>query len=70
MNEMQGCKMIRMKGVIEATGLSRSAIYQKVAAGQFPKQVKLGERSVGWLVDEVVGWLNKQISMSRSEQRL
>lgn len=61
-------KIMRMKEVIKTTGLSRSAIYQKVSVGQFPQQIKLGERAVGWLDDEVSGWLKKQISMSRSGQ--
>lgn len=63
-------RILRMKDVMKVTGLSRSAIYQKVADDQFPKQIKLGERAAGWLSDEVIGWLNSQITMSRSEQGL
>lgn len=70
MNNPRGQKVLRMKGVVEMTGLSRSAIYKKVADNQFPRQIKLGARASGWLLDEVTGWLNNQIAISRAEQSL
>lgn len=70
MNEKHECKILRMKDVVKVTGLSRSAIYQKVANNQFPKQIKLGARAAGWLFDEVIGWLNHQITASRVNQGL
>jgi prophage regulatory protein len=54
-----------MNDVIGFTGLSRSAIYQKIACNQFPKQISLGARAVGWLLDEVNGWVENQIKISR-----
>jgi len=63
-------RILRMKDVMKVTGLSRSAIYQKVSIGLFPKQIKLGERATGWLSDEVTGWLNQQITVSRANQGL
>lgn len=65
MNAFPRGKIIRMKDVIGFTGLSRSAIYQKIACNQFPKQVKLGARAVGWLLDEVNGWVEHQVKVSR-----
>lgn len=55
-------KIIRSKKVCELTGLSKSTIYSMIAEGTFPKQVKLGVRSVGWKLEEVQGWIS-----SRSE---
>jgi prophage regulatory protein len=55
-----------MKDVIGFTGLSRSAIYQKISCNQFPKQVKLGARAVGWLLDEVNNWVEHQVKVSRA----
>ncbi|MCZ2155763.1 MAG: AlpA family phage regulatory protein [Bryobacterales bacterium] len=55
-----------MGDVISQTGLSRSAIYQKIACNQFPKQVPLGARAVGWLLDEVNGWVEHQVKVSRA----
>ena len=43
------------------TGLSRSSIYAYIDKGYFPAQVKLGERSVAWVEDEVVAWIDSRI---------
>lgn len=51
-------KLIRLPAVKEITGLSRSTIY---ADPSFPKQVKIGERAVAWVEDEVRGWIESRI---------
>lgn len=50
-------QILRMKQVEEFTGLSRYTIYRFMGEGTFPKQIKLGKRAVGWLVDDVNNWL-------------
>jgi len=48
-------KVLRAKAVLEATGWSRSTLYQKMADGKFPKGTKLdpdGQARV-WFADEV-----------------
>ena len=57
-------KVLRLPQVIECTGLSRSSIYLKIQKGEFPKQIKISERSVGWLYSDIDAWLNKQIQLS------
>lgn len=57
--------IIRLPAVKALTGLSRSTIYQRVAAGNFPKPVNLGARAVGWLASEVDAWLAAQVERSR-----
>lgn len=54
--------MLKLKTVITMTGLSRSTIYDYMAKGQFPRQVKLGERCVAWIEEEVVAWLDARIT--------
>lgn len=61
-------KVLRLREVRELVGLSRSSIYSAVAKGTFPKQISLGERSVGWLADEVESWLRDRIADSRGRQ--
>jgi prophage regulatory protein len=53
-------RIIRIRDVIELTGLSRSAIYAAVKAGTFPRQLKLSARSSGWLRNEVVLWVKER----------
>lgn len=49
--------ILRLPAVLALVGLSRSTLYELVAAGQFPRQVRLSARRVGWLADEVNDWL-------------
>ena len=39
---------------------SPSTFWRKVAAGQFPKPLKLGERITAWRVGEVRAWIESQ----------
>jgi prophage regulatory protein len=55
-------KILRRPEVERATGLPRSSIYERVAAGKFPKPVPLGGRSVGWLEAEVTEWQNQRVA--------
>jgi prophage regulatory protein len=49
-------------------GLSRSSIYNAIAKGNFPPQISLGERSVGWLKAEVEDWVKERVARSRGQQ--
>lgn len=52
-------RLLRLAAVKEITGLSRSTIY---ADTTFPKPVKIGERAVAWVEDEVRGWVEARIA--------
>jgi len=64
---MQNIKIVKRPVVELVTGLSRSSIYAKMENGSFPKAVKLGIRSVGWLEHEIQSWIESRISESRNE---
>lgn len=55
-------KMLRMKNVLEITGLSRSTVYESIKQGNFPKQIKLGVKAVGWTSDSINEWLESKIN--------
>jgi prophage regulatory protein len=55
-------RILRRRDVERRTGLSRSAIYQAMAERRFPKSIPLGPHSVGWIEDEVDGWINERIA--------
>lgn len=57
-------RIIRLKEVIDSTGLARSTIYKYIAEGTFPKPVSLGDRCVGWVESEVHDWI-----LARIEER-
>ncbi len=50
-------RILRLPEVKTLTGLSRSSIYAYIKAGNFPKNLSLGERSVGWYESEVMEWI-------------
>ena len=52
--------ILRIKDVTRITGLSRSTIYLLIDRGQFPKQVRLGARAVGWREADVLAWLESR----------
>ncbi|MTD33721.1 helix-turn-helix transcriptional regulator [Paludibacterium denitrificans] len=53
-------KALRMKMVMEITGLPRSTIYFYIKNGKFPKPIKLGPKSSAWLDEEVYGWIEER----------
>jgi prophage regulatory protein len=55
-------KFLRRPEVEQVTGLPRSSIYERIAAGTFPKPVPLGGRSVGWLEPEIIDWQKQRIA--------
>lgn len=58
-------KILRIKNAIELTGLSRSSIYLKMRADEFPKSISLGKRAVGWLQDDIQQWIDTRIQLSK-----
>ena len=54
-------RIMRIREVIECTGLGSSSIYNFIAEGAFPKPIPLGARAVGWLESEVNDWINRKI---------
>ena len=51
-------RILRRPTVQDRTGLRRSAIYERIKAGTFPKPIVLGPRAVGWLESEVDAWID------------
>ena len=50
-------RILRLPAVEAAAGFKKSKLYAMVKEGQFPQPVRLGNRSVGWLADEVQAWI-------------
>ncbi|GGC79516.1 AlpA family transcriptional regulator [Vreelandella lutescens] len=66
--------LLRLKQVIAITGLSRSSIYSMLDENSssydpdFPKQVKIGKKSVAWVENEVDQWIGKRIAARLTKQ--
>lgn len=55
-------KILRLKEVINITGLSRSTLYDRITQGEFPSSISLGGNTVGWVEHEVTNWIQERIT--------
>ena len=55
-------QIIKLPAVIKLSALSSATIYRLIKKGEFPKQIKLSERSSGWLLSEVEQWLDAKVN--------
>ena len=66
---MTATSLLRLPAVRARTGLSRSSIYARVAAGTFPRPVAIGARAVAWPSDVIDAWIGERIRESHIAQR-
>lgn len=57
---MQPERIVRKRDLPEYCGLRRSQIAHLIKRGDFPRPIKLGERSVGWLASELSAWQERR----------
>lgn len=53
-------RLLKLLGVLDATGLSKTGLYKHIRAGEFPAPVQLSARSVAWRSDEVERWVESR----------
>ncbi|HGM9784387.1 helix-turn-helix transcriptional regulator [Proteus vulgaris] len=58
-------KLLRLDEVLDRTGYSKSWTYKLIDKGEFPKQVKIGSRSVRFIESEVDEWIEQRINNAR-----
>lgn len=55
-------RFLRLPEVMTFTGLKRSAIYDAIDHGTFPKPVKLSARAVGWTENDLATWAAQRLA--------
>jgi prophage regulatory protein len=50
-------RIVRLKTVLDRTGLSRSTIYRKISEGTFPPQLKISTNGAGWRESDINRWI-------------
>jgi prophage regulatory protein len=55
-------RILRRREAQAKTGLAKTQLYQQIAEGKFPKQIRLGPKAVGWLEHEVDAWIEQRIA--------
>lgn len=51
-------RLLRLPEVIARVGLKRSAIYQRMSEGRFPKSRSLGPKCAVWVESEIADWIH------------
>lgn len=51
-------RILRMRDVLNRTGLSRSTIYRKIQEGTFPCQIEIGKHCCGWREASINRWIS------------
>jgi len=55
-------KILRQPQVCERVGYSTMHIWRLEKAGAFPRRIKLGPHSVGWLAEEIDAWIEATVA--------
>jgi len=58
---MEDLRILKLKEVCSIVGLKPSTIYKLMSNGDFPKQIKLTTKSVGWANNEINLWVTSRI---------
>ncbi|MET3915460.1 putative DNA-binding transcriptional regulator AlpA [Variovorax sp. OAS795] len=58
-------RLLRLPEVERLTGLRRSAIYEQMRRGFFPRSVKAGQRTAAWPESAVQSWIAERVNGRR-----
>ena len=59
-------KKITKKQLMEIVPYSSQHIARLEKAGLFPKRVQLGPNGVGWILDEVLEWIERRVTLGEA----
>jgi prophage regulatory protein len=54
-------RILRLKAVLQRTGLSRSTMYRKMQNGTFPQSLQISTRCTGWRESAINEWIDNPI---------
>ena len=57
---MNNKELIKLPAVKRITTFSSATIYRLIDKGEFPKQIKLTERSSAWSLEEIYSWIEEK----------
>lgn len=60
-------RIIRLKTVLDRTGLSRATLYRKIGDGTFPRQVRISIHGAGWHESAVNRWIANPASYREAD---
>lgn len=51
-------RLLRLKSVCDVVTLSKTSIYDRLARGEFPQPVRIGNRNVAWREADIAAWID------------
>lgn len=60
-------QLMKINALVASTKMSRSQIYALIQKGEFPKPIKLSERSSAWVESEIQEWIDIRIVLRNKE---
>ena len=69
MQTEQPDRILRLKAVLAATGLSRTTLYRRMQDGTFPENVQISTRCVGWRESAITAWSEDPMSYAAKSRR-
>ena len=58
-------RFLRLRDVQRLVPLSRSRLYELIAEGRFPAQVRLSDRASAWDSKEIEAWMAERVAASQ-----
>jgi prophage regulatory protein len=56
-------RLLRLPEVMARVGMKRSAIYQRMSEGRFPKSRSLGPKCAVWVEKEIEEWIEQVVRL-------
>lgn len=53
-------KILRLKQVLDILGICKTSLYNLIESNKFPKQIRITERTVGWLESDIREWIEER----------
>ena len=61
-------RILRIKAVLDRTGLSRATLYRKMQNGTFPKNIRISTRCAGWRESAISEWMKNPMFYGVADQ--
>ena len=62
MEEKKLTRILRKPELLALVGLSDPTIWRLEKLGKFPKRIRLGSNSCGWVSSEILTWLEERMA--------
>ena len=58
--DMEYPQLLRLDEVTRLCGVSKSFVYREMAAGRFPRPLRVGRRAARWKLSEILAWIESR----------